>query len=68
MFADDMNEVKIDDEVIGKFEIIIQNLASKNFLGLWLLGGCGNKTLNKLGLSRAKLSTAGVKFCKIILQ
>ena len=23
---------------------------------------------NKLGLSRAKLSTAGVEFCKIILQ
>ena len=37
MFADDINEVKI--------EIIIQNLASKIFLGLWLLVGCGNKTL-----------------------
>ena len=24
--------------------------------------------INKLGLSRAKLSTAGVEFCKIILQ
>ena len=39
-------------------EVIVQNLCNE----------MPNNIINKLGLSRAKLSTAGAKFCKVILH